>query len=187
MHTTPVSLLERLRQPEDQAAWERFVELYTPLLYSWTRRQGMPPEEAADLVQDLFLLLVEQLPQFRYDPTKSFHAWLRTVFLNKWRNHQRRRSRGAAAAGGIPISELPVYDPEAIDEAEYRQQLVSRALGLMQAGFEPATWQACWEFVAVGRPAEEVARSLGISRNAVYIAKSRVLRRLREELLGLLD
>ena len=78
-------------------------------------------------------------------------------------------------------------DPEAFWEAEYRRQLVGRALSVMQAEFEPTTWKACWEFVVVGRPAREVAAGLDISENAVYIAKSRVLRRLRRELDGLLE
>ena len=74
-----------------------------------------------------------------------------------------------------------------IEEEEYRRYLVRRALGLMQAEFEPATWKACWEFVVHDRPAAEVAAELGLSVNAVYLAKSRVLRRLRAELRGLLD
>jgi RNA polymerase sigma-70 factor (ECF subfamily) len=73
------------------------------------------------------------------------------------------------------------------DEAEYRARLVARALELMQAEFQPTTWKACWELVVAGRPAADVARELGISENAVHLAKGRVLRRLRKELEGLLD
>ena len=187
MHTTPVSLLERLRRPDEQAAWNQFVELYTPLLYAWTRRLGLRPEEAADLVQDLFVLLVEKLPQFRYDPQRSFHAWLRTVFLNKWRNHQRSELQATIQPGGESLSDISATESASFEEAEYRQYLVRRALQLMQAEFETTTWKACWEFVAWERPAQDVARELNISVNAVYVAKCRVLRRLREELLGLLD
>jgi RNA polymerase sigma-70 factor (ECF subfamily) len=76
---------------------------------------------------------------------------------------------------------------DSFSEVEYRQQLVARALELMQAEFQPTTWKACWEFVVAGRPAAEVGRQLGISENAVHLAKGRVLRRLRQELEGLLD
>ena len=185
MQTTPVSLLERLHSPAQPRAWEEFVELYTPLLFLWSRRLGLQAQDAADLVQDVFALLVQNLPQFRYEPGKSFRAWLKTVFLNKWRNRQ-------AARGPVPLSpdeaaRLAAPELPALEEAEYRDYLVGRALQVMQAEFQPVTWQACWQFVVEGRPAAEVAAELGVTPNAVYLAKARVLRRLREELQGLLD
>src|SRR4051794_39668704 len=92
MVQTPVSLLDRLRQPGAQEAWTRFVQLYTPLLYSWARQAGLQEHDAGDLVQDLFVLLMRKLPEFRYDPAKSFRAWLRTVLLNLWRDRCQRRA-----------------------------------------------------------------------------------------------
>jgi RNA polymerase sigma-70 factor (ECF subfamily) len=86
------------------------------------------------------------------------------------------------------LAEVPVPDPAAaFEEAEYRDFLVARALRLMQADFQPTTWKACWEHGVCGRPAHEVAAELGISESSVYVAKCRVLRRLRVELDGLLD
>lgn len=90
MLTTPPSLLERLRHSPERTAWERFVEMYTPMFFAWVGRLGVRGHDAADLVQDLFVVLVEKLPQFPYDQQKSFRAWLRTVLLNRWRNWQRR-------------------------------------------------------------------------------------------------
>ena len=177
---TPASLLERLRQPAAPAAWNRFVELYTPVLYAWTRRLGLQPADAADLVQDVFTILVQKLPTFQYDKQKSFHAWLKTVLVNRWRDKLRRPVEVPAGAG------LVAPDEDALSETEYRRHVVRRALQLMQSDFKPATWRACWEFVVTGKPAEVVARELGLTINAVYLAKSRVLRRLREELHGLL-
>jgi RNA polymerase sigma-70 factor (ECF subfamily) len=185
---TPASLLLRLRQPTEQAAWARFVELYTPLLYSWSRRLGLQSQDAADLVQDVFIVLVEKLPDFRYDPQKSFRAWLRTVLLNKWRNRHRRHTAVPLDAVKDPLPDRAATDAvDAFGEAEYRQHLVGRALHLMQSEFQPATWKACLEVVADERPAAEVAKRLGITVNAVYLARSRVLRRLREELDGLFE
>jgi RNA polymerase sigma-70 factor, ECF subfamily len=187
MLTTPPSLLQRLRDSPEREAWERFVDLYTPLFFAWTKRLHLNDHESADLVQDLFAVLVEQLPLFVYDPHKSFRAWLKTILLNRWRNHLRRRS-AEKLIDQADMNEVP--DSEAIpelEEAEYRQYVVSRALALMQAQFQPVTWKACWEFVVNDRPASDVARELGISVNAVYLAKSRVLRCLREELAGLLE
>jgi RNA polymerase sigma-70 factor (ECF subfamily) len=188
MVTTHTSLLTRLREGTGREAWERFVELYTPLLFRWTQRLHLQDEEAADLVQDLFAVLVEQLPGFVYDPTKSFRAWLKTILLNRWRTYQQRRARERRVAQ--PDLAALVATDDAIPEleaAEYRRYLAHRALALMQSEFQPTTWQACWEFVVRDRSVEEVAREFGISVNAVYLAKSRVLRRLREELAGLMD
>src|SRR5207244_3271465 len=87
---TPASLLERLRQPGDAAAWDRFVTLYTPFLYRCVRPLGLQAADRADLLQDVFLVLYRKLPTFTYDPTRSFRAWLRALLLNKWRDARRR-------------------------------------------------------------------------------------------------
>jgi RNA polymerase sigma-70 factor, ECF subfamily len=187
MQTTPISLLERLRQLPDEAAWERFVQLYSPLLCAWASRLGLSGQEADDLVQDVFTLLVRKLPEFRYDPRKSFRAWLWTVTVNKCRERRRRPAVALAPATDRDLAEVAGTDERAeIDEAEYRDYLVRRALELMRAEFQPGTWKAFWECTAQGRPAAEVARELGLTENAVYLAKGRVLRRLRKELDGLL-
>jgi RNA polymerase sigma-70 factor (ECF subfamily) len=185
MSATPATLLERLRQGSDPAAWPRFVELYAPLLYSWARRTGMGDDDAADVVQDVFAQLLVKLPAFVYDPRRSFRSWLKAVLLNHWRTRRRRRN--------VPID--PAADPDGLAapgiegfwEAEYRQRLVGRALEVMRAEFQPATWKACWEAVVNGRPAEEVGLELGLTPNAVRVAKFRVLSRLRRELAGLAD
>ncbi len=188
MDTTNTSLLERLRLPVDQRAWSHFVDLYAPLLYSWARQLGVQEADAADLVQEVFARLVEKLPEFSYDRHRSFRAWLRTITLNKWRDRCRRLAVRPPEVTGHPPPDVVAPDPDiAFGEAEYRRHLVARALELMQAEFQPTTWKACWEFVVAGRPAADVARELGISENAVYLAKARVLRRLRTELEGLLD
>jgi RNA polymerase sigma-70 factor (ECF subfamily) len=187
MNTTSRSLLERLRKPDQQAAWTRFVELYTPLLYAWARRAGLSAEDTADLVQEVFAQLLQKLPQFTYDAGRSFRGWLRTVALNKYREMRRRRADAHLedpAAHPDPVAKDPA---ETFAEAEYRQYLVRRALELMQAEFQPTTWKACWEYAVQGRPAAEVARELQTTVEVVYAAKSRALRRLREELAGLLD
>src|SRR5207249_3220077 len=96
------SLLERLRQPAGRAAWDRFVELYTPMLYAWTRRLGLQPPDAADIVQDVFTILVQKLPGFQYDPHKSFHAWLKTVLMNRWKDKLRRPAH--VTVGSEPVA-----------------------------------------------------------------------------------
>jgi len=183
---TPVSLLERLRQPNDPAAWARFIELYTPLLYFWARRLGVASSDAADLVQEVFALLLRKLPEFHYDRRQSFRAWLHTVTLNKWRETLRQRAAQPATAAWLSEVAGPDVTIQ-LEEAEYRQHLVHRALQVMQSDFQASTWQAFWQCAVDDRPAGAVAAALGITVKAVYQAKARVLRRLRQELDGLLD
>jgi RNA polymerase sigma-70 factor (ECF subfamily) len=120
MRNTPVTLLERLRQPTGQEAWQRFVLLYTPLLYHWAYRVGARGQDAEDLVQDVFLLLVRKLPEFTCEADKSFHGWLRTVVLPQW-CARRRRSKPARPVDTVPPEEIGHPDPTgALGEAAYR-------------------------------------------------------------------
>jgi RNA polymerase sigma-70 factor (ECF subfamily) len=185
---TPASLLERLRQPGQEQAWSRLVELYTPLLYNWARRAGLQPQDAADLVQDVFTILVQKLPEFVYDKQRNFRGWLRTLLMNRWRDSRRRAAVRPAEVGHADLDGLAASSSdELFEEVEYRRQLVGRALRLIRPEFRELTWKAWSEHGLAGRPAAEVARELGLTEGAVYTAKCRVLRRLRRELEGLLD
>src|SRR6516165_6272641 len=94
MLSTSLSLLERLRQPGEALAWDRFVALYAPLLFAWGRRLGLPRDEVGDLVQDVLVILVQRLPEFTHDRRHSFRAWLKTILLNRWRNQSARSRPG---------------------------------------------------------------------------------------------
>lgn len=185
-NTTSISLLERLRQPEPHEAWTHFVQLYTPLLWYWAAKLGLQDQDAADLVQDVFVRLFQKLPEFQYDRHKSFRTWLQTVTQNIWRDKCRERRKAGRPEGDLAEVSVPDSALE-IEEAEYRQRLVGRALELMQTDFHPTTWQAFWGCTVLNRPAAEMAQELGISTASVYVAKSRVLARLRRELADLLD
>jgi RNA polymerase sigma-70 factor (ECF subfamily) len=186
MNSTSPSLLQRLRQPDQQDAWERLSELYTPLLYYWARSRGLQETDSADLVQEVFLILVQKLPDFEYDPGRSFRAWLRTITLNKLRE-RRRKAQPAQAIDAALAGLAGDEGTERFWEAEYQQQLVRRALELLQGEFQPTTWQAFWEHGWRGRAAAEVGAELGLSAGAVRAARLRVVCRLRQELAGLLD
>lgn len=188
MEVTPVSLLETLRRPDPGPAWDRFVHLYTDLLYTWARRLGAVGPDADDLVQDVFAVLVRELPGFQYAAGGRFRGWLWTVARNKARERARRPAVPVGVGGLSDVAGPAADDPaEAVDDLEYRNHITRKALELMRADFEPETWRAFWEVVAEGRPAADVAADLGLTANAVYLAKGRVLRRLRAELAGLLD
>jgi RNA polymerase sigma-70 factor (ECF subfamily) len=183
---TSVSLLERVRKLDDQESWSRFVRLYTPLLYVWVRRLRLAPDEAEELVQDVFVTLVDKLPDFTYDPGRRFRGWLWTVTINKLRERRRKPTSPNADSG--EIEQLAITDPvDELTETEYRRYVTDRALQLMETDFEPTSWRAFWEHVTNGRTAVDVAAELGISVGSVYAAKTRILARLRTELQGLLD
>ncbi len=182
------SLLERLRRPGDEEAWDRFIELISPLLFAWTRRMWLSQQDAADLVQDVLTILVQELPTFNLDRQKSFGGWLKTVTWNKWYERHRRRPTEFLDHCDPRLRDLPERQvSETFWEIEYRTHLAARAIEFMQAEFQPDTWRACWEYVVSGRSATEVAEELGMTLGAVYAAKSRVLKRLRVEFEGLLD
>jgi RNA polymerase sigma-70 factor (ECF subfamily) len=178
-----VSLLERLRQPGDAAAWDWFARLYTPLLFFWARRTGLQESDAADLVQEVFALLLRKLPEFHYEWGRSFRGWLRTVLVHKWRELNRRRV--LPTREGVPLDELA--DPETVELSgdDYQGELIRRALALLRPDFRPATWEAFWQTAVLGRTPAETAAELGLTVNAVQIARCRVIQRLRQELDGL--
>ncbi len=185
MISTHTSLLLRLRTNEDSAAWGQFVRLYTPLLFHWVRKLGIESNRADDLVQEIFLVLLAKMPRLAEDRPKSFRAWLRTLTLNKCRDWFRQQ-KNVSNPRLIHQIECAVDDPTTLlTEQEYRAFVAQAALRLMRDAFNETTWRACWEHVACGRPARDVAAELGISENAVYLARGRVLKRLRIELDGL--
>jgi RNA polymerase sigma-70 factor (ECF subfamily) len=188
MNSTPISLLERLRLAPEQEAWARFVKLYTPLLCYYARRLAAQDQDADDLVQEVFLVLVQKLPEFHHDRDKSFRSWLKTILVNKWRDYQRHLTQLPLEKGNGQLAAL--HSPEAdgfMEEAEYRRQLMARAMQVIQGDFHPISWQAFREHGVEGRSAAEVATELNLSPGAVYAAKFRVLDRLRQELRGLMD
>lgn len=188
MDYTPSSVLLRLRRPGDTDAWQRLVELTTPLLFAWAHRAGLRDHDADDLVQDVLAVLVEKLPDFEYDQQGSFRGWLRVITTNKFLDKRRKRTPEALPPDDARLRDLvDSTAPDPFWDREYQQLLVARALELMQAQFQPNTWKACWETVVLGRSAGDVAAELGLTPAAVYVAMSRVLRRLRAELAEMLD
>jgi RNA polymerase sigma-70 factor (ECF subfamily) len=187
MVETSASLLERLRSAGDQQAWQRFVELYTPLLLSWARRIGVSSQDAADLIQDVLILLVKRLPEFQYDASGSFRSWLHVVLRNKYHDWRKKHLtiHRAELAAAVPDEYREADD--GFSETEYRQYLIAAALRYVEREFSHSIGRAFREYAIAGRSATAVAADLGISENAVYLAKSRVMRRLKQELAGLLE
>ena len=184
MHSTPASLLERLHQPSETLAWGRFVDLYSPLLFRWAKQLGLSDHDRADLVQDVFLVLVRKLPEFQYDPVRSFHAWLKTVFLNQHRVRLRNRS---PILNDDACDRLAAKSEHDLEDSEHHAYLIRQAFRLIASEFSAQQQKAFNDYVLGERAPEDVASELNISPGTVYSIKSKILSRLRQELRGLLD
>jgi RNA polymerase sigma-70 factor (ECF subfamily) len=193
MNTTSLSLLQRLRNsghsglPFDRDAWDRFLDLYYPLVLHWAKAETQQEADAADLVADVFHKL---LRGFSFNPAKDrthggqFRNWLRKVVRHQWLDMLRRRKPS------VPVQETDLQDLDhalAVEEEEYNRYLVSRVFEVLAKEFSETTRRAFVEHGVNGRVATEVAAELGLSVGAVYAARFRVLTRLRQELEGLLD
>lgn len=186
--TTSLGLLERARA-NDRAAWDRLESLYRPLVCHWCRVCRIPEQDWPDVCQEVFLAVSRNLGTFRKESGRgSFRGWLRTVTRSKVTDLHRRRADGATVVGAAALD--LIADPTAGDSADApaEQGVVYRqALELIERDFEPKTWRAFWLVVVEDRSPADAAAELGLSANAVYLAKGRVLRRLREEFADLLD
>jgi RNA polymerase sigma-70 factor (ECF subfamily) len=183
--STSSSLLERVKA-SDEDAWRRLVRLYGALVLYWCRKSGLQVTDRNDVFQDTFRSVARHIAEFRHDrPEDSFRGWLRTITLSKIRDHFRQAKRELPAAGGTDAYEQLLQAADAADGPDVEIELVlKQALAMVEAEFEPRTWRAFWRVTADGLSTDAVAEELGMSTAAVRQAKSRVLRRLRQELDG---
>jgi RNA polymerase sigma-70 factor (ECF subfamily) len=192
MPDTSLSLLDRLRHRPDDGTWRRLVDVYTPLIRGWLRRHGLTEADADDLTQDVLAVLVRELPGFEHGGRPgAFRSWLRTITVNRARNFWRQRQAQPPARGGdaflrvLGQLEDPDSAPSRLWYEEHDRHVARRLLALVEGDFEPTTWRAFRHVVLDGAKPAEAAAELGLSVNAVLFAKSRVLRRLRQEMSGL--
>jgi len=181
---TRPSLLLRVRNSRDEQAWSEFVEIYTPLVYRYCRRRGLQDQDAADVAQEVLLGVTARIPHFRYDRGRgSFRSWLLTISHRRLCDFFSAKGRNPQASGKTAVHEMLADQPDAQEEArwdqEFRQRLFDWAAQQVRNEFEDSTWQAFWQTAVEAAPAKTVAARLGISVGAVYIAKSRVISRLR--------
>lgn len=181
MHTTSASLLRKLRQEGDADSWMRFTRLYSPILYYWAVKMGLQHEDALDLVQEVFVVLVQKLPEFDYDNHKRFRGWLWTITKRKMLERKRRQSLPLDANASVADVASPSAT-EDIEETEFREHLLRSVVPSLRGNFQESTWQAFWRHVVEGQPAAVVAKELGLSVAAIYKAKVRILAHLHTEL-----
>jgi RNA polymerase sigma-70 factor (ECF subfamily) len=191
---TPVSLLERLSRSPQDADWRRLVGVYAPLLRGWLERYVLQPSDCDDLVQDVLAVLVRDLPSFRHSGRQgAFRRWLRTILVHRvrhfWRQQRTRPSSPGDADFQLLVEQLGREDSALTLQwdREHDEHVVARLLEQIRPDFEGPTWQAFQRYALDDQPAAAVAEELGLTVNAVCIAKSRVLSRLRAEARGLLE
>lgn len=190
---TSASLLESLRVAADEAAWETLCDLYSPLIRGWLTRLGAAPDDLDDLVQEVLVVVMRRVPDFRRERAGAFRSWLKTISGNCLRDHWRRKRKQGLTPGGSDFAELlaQLADPQSglskIWEQEYDKHVTQSLLQRIRHHFSEKTWTAFHRFTLEGASAETVAADLEMTTNAVFIAKSRVLAKLREYGRGLLD
>lgn len=180
---TRPSLLVRLRDAQDAAAWQTFVATYAPMIYGYARRRGLQDADAADIAQEVLTETSKALRTFEYRPeTGRFRDWLGTLA-------RRRLSRFFArtAEPSAPLPDDVCGGDDSTWIAEFNSSLLASAMERARPHFEPATWRSFELTWRDQRPAPEVAAELGLPVEAVYVAKSRVLKRLRAEILELAE
>ena len=185
--TTSTALLEGLKDAANQTVWAEYVGRYRPLLVAWCRRVGLPHSDAEDVAQDALLEFAASYRAGRYDPDRGrLRGWLYGIAhntLRRWRHYKGRRAMPLAAAGGGSDALAQVADEDrlgALWEEEWRRAILRRCLEDVAQDVAAQTMAAFQLFACQGLPAASVAARLGITENAVFIAKHRVLRRMRE-------
>ena len=186
---TRASLLVRLRDGTNHLAWQEFIALYSPVVYGFARKRGLQDADAADLMQDVMRSISSAIGRLDYDRSQgTFRGWLFTITRNKIFNHLSARRIRPQASGDSTTSRLldSQPDPEFTDgadtwEMEYQRRLASMAMERIQSEFQAKTWRAFWLTAVEGRAVAETAKEVDLSPGAIYVAKSRVLARLKDE------
>jgi RNA polymerase sigma-70 factor (ECF subfamily) len=183
---TRASLLIQLRDGRNQAAWQEFSRLYAPVIYGFARKRGLQDADAADLMQEVMRSVSTAIERLDYDRKQgAFRGWLFTITRNKVFNFLSARKIRPQGTGDTTTNRLLASQPATDDgaevwELEYRRRLTSLAIDQIKPEFQENTWRAFLLTAMEGVPAGEAAKQTGLSPGAVYVAKSRVLARLKE-------
>jgi RNA polymerase sigma-70 factor (ECF subfamily) len=193
MNETRQSLLLRAHTGET-TAWKDLLDLYRPLILGWLNRQGVPARDLEDLCQEVLLGVVKQLPGFQHSGQRgAFRRWLRTIVCRRAADYWRALDEVAQAQGGsgatAALQQIADADSDLNRQwdEEHDRYVLHCLLDLVQQEFEPLTLRAFRRLALDGASGAEVAQELGLSVAAVYVAKSRVLARIRQEAEGLID
>ena len=193
MNETRQTLLLRAQAGESNA-WKDLMDLYRPLILAWLNRQGVQARDREDLSQEVLLSVVKHLPGFQHSGRRgAFRSWLRTIVCSRTADYWRAIDADAQASGGngAIAAFREIADPDSQMNRQWDEEhdwyVLHCLLDLVQEDFEPLTLQAFRRLALDGVSGAEAAQELGLSVAAVYVAKSRVLQRIRRNAVGLLD
>lgn len=185
---TRSSLIIRLRDAHDTEAWREFTEIYEPLVYRLARTMGMQDADAAEATQEVLFRLVQVVTQWEPDRSKgTFRGWLHRVARNVMIRFLQNRNKQTQATGDSEVHRLLQQTADrsskesTVYDIEFKKQVFAWAVTRIRSGFEEPTWHAFWRTFVEDQSVAEVAEELGMTHGAVYIARSRVLKRLRAE------
>ncbi|MDX1953869.1 MAG: sigma-70 family RNA polymerase sigma factor [Verrucomicrobiota bacterium] len=188
---TRQSLLSRIKDHQDHEGWEEFYNLYGKLIHSLALRAGLSPEEADDVLQETLLSVAREIPGFRYDPKKgSFKGWLFQITRRRIADHWRAKARRQKGRTDLEnLEQQPETGPADpllnLWEEEWRQNQMQHAVEKVKQKVAPRQWQM-FDLVTLQEwPTEKVSQLLGVNRAQIYMAKMRVGRLLKQELLHL--
>jgi len=187
VYTTRASLLQRLKDPQDAASWKEFFHLYSPLLASYARARGLSADLAEEIVQQCMVTLAEHLKTFEYSKDKGgFKSWLRTMANRKVIDLLKKRHVPAVDLAALEQVQSREPAADEVWEAEWRKHHLMYCLKLVKQEVAPNTYQAFDCYVLKEWPVERVAQTLGVSANKVYVAKTRIEKKLRRKMLELI-
>ena len=178
-----------MKEPQDAEAWFQFCEIYEPLILRIARSRGLQNADANDLAQDVFVRIAKSVQGWDPNPDKgSFGAWIGTIARNLTIDFLRRKSRQPMSANDPILLSVPQRCAESdFYDAEYEKQLFAWAAEKIKPSFQTLTWQAFWRTAVEQRPVAEVAESLQLSPGAIYMARSRVIAKLRQTIERAID
>jgi RNA polymerase sigma factor (sigma-70 family) len=185
---TRPSLLIRVRDPQDAAAWQQFAALYEPLSYQFARKRGLQDADAADLTQIVLQAVSASIRRLDYDPQRgSFRGWLFVVVRNQLQKFRAQQRKAAEGTGDTAIQAVLEAQPDheaddsAVWDREYERQLFLTAAARVRGSFAESSWQAFWLTAVEGKSAQEVSCQLGLTLGAIYTARSRILDKIKRE------
>ena len=183
---TSLTWLGRLAGDPTEGDWKQLLDVYGALLRGWLARSGVANADHDDLIQEVLMVVVRRVSEFEHRGPGAFRAWLAAIMANHLKKYFRDRPPSSPAIDLDAVAAADSVLGKAWDR-EHDEYLAARALRTVEEDFAPATWAAFTRHVLDGRAPTDVANELGLSVNSVLLAKSRVLKRLRTELHGLVD
>jgi RNA polymerase sigma-70 factor (ECF subfamily) len=193
MTETSASLLDRVRRQSDGDAWKRLAAVYSPLIRGWMRRDlRLSDHDAEDVLQEVLTVVARRVVEFDRQRTGSFRAWLKSITVNCVRNFARTHQNDAGTGDSRVLELLHQIEDPAADlsrrwDREHDECVMKQLLDDVRQHFTDTTWLAFQRLALENAPAESVAAELGVTTNALFIARSRVMARLRQEAAGLVD